>query len=66
MLYVKNAPSEAVKPVKPILGEKPIVKPQMRLRIFLQRSEYNFEKNEYCKYKTKILLPAEYSMSFPD
>ena len=37
----------------------------MQLRIFLQISEYKFEKNVYCKNKTKIALPAQYSMSFP-
>ena len=38
----------------------------MQLRISLQRSNFNYEKNEYCKTKTKIFLPAQYSMSFPD
>ena len=38
----------------------------MQLRIFLQRSEYSFEKYEYCKNKTKIALPAQYSMYLPD
>ena len=37
----------------------------MQLRIFLQRLEYNFETNEYCKNKNKIALPDQYSMSFP-
>ena len=38
----------------------------MQLRISLQRSDFNYEKNEYRKHKTKISLPAQYSMSFPD
>ena len=38
----------------------------MQLRISLQRSNYNIKKNEYCKNKTKITLPAQYSMSFPN
>ena len=37
----------------------------MQLRIFLQIPEYNFETNEYCKNKTKIPPPSQYSMSFP-
>ena len=37
----------------------------MQLRIFLQISEFNFEKNQYCKNNTKIALPAQYSMYFP-
>ena len=38
----------------------------MELRISLQRSDFNYEKNEYCKILTNISLPAQYSMSFPD
>ena len=38
----------------------------MQLIISLQRSNFNFEKNEYCKNKTKIVLLAQYSMSFSD
>ena len=38
----------------------------MQLRISLQRSNFNYEKNEYYKNKTKIALPAQYSTSFPD
>ena len=37
----------------------------MQLRIFLQRSEYSYETDEYCKNKTKFALPVQYSMSFP-
>ena len=37
----------------------------MNLRIFPQRSEYNFERDEYWKNKIKIALPSQYSMSFP-
>ena len=42
MLYVKNDPSQAVKPVKQILKKKSVLKPPMQLRIFLQRSDFNF------------------------
>ena len=38
----------------------------MNIRIFLQRPEYNFERDEYFKNKNKIALPAQYSMSFLD
>ena len=38
----------------------------MQLRIFLQISNLNYEKNEYCKNKTKFSLPAQYSVSFSD
>ena len=38
----------------------------MQLRIFLQRSEYNFQGDQYDKNKTKIALPDQYSMPFPD
>ena len=38
----------------------------MQLRISLQISNYNFEKNLFCKNKTKIALPDQYYMSFPD
>ena len=38
----------------------------MNLRIFLQRPEYNFGRDEYWKNKTKIALPEQYSMSFQD
>ena len=38
----------------------------MQLRIYLQKSNFNYEKNEFYKNKTKIALPAQYSTSFPD
>ena len=38
----------------------------MQLRITLQRSNFNHEKIKLCKNKTKIALPAQYYMSFPD
>ena len=38
-----------------VLGWTPSLKAPMNLRIFLQRSEYNFEWDEYCKNKTKFL-----------
>ena len=39
MLYVKNSPSWAVQPVKPVLKKKlSVIKPPMKLRIFIQRS----------------------------
>ena len=37
----------------------------MNHRIFLQKSENNFERYEYCKNKTNIFLPLQYSVSFP-
>ena len=36
----------------------------MKIRTFIQRSWYNFERDEYCQ--NKIALPAQYSISFPD
>ena len=42
-----------------------VLKPPMKLRIFLQISEYNYETDELCKNKIKIYLPTQYSMSFP-
>ena len=38
----------------------------MQLRISLQRSNYNMENSAYCRNKTKIALPDQYSMSFPN
>ena len=38
----------------------------MQLRISLQRSHYNVKDNIFCKNKTKIDLPAQYSVSFPN
>ena len=38
----------------------------MQLIISLQISNFNYEKNEFLENKTKIALPAQYSMSFPD
>ena len=43
-----------------------VLKSPMQLIISLQRSHYNVENNIFCKNKTKIALPAQYSMSFPD
>ena len=51
--------------MKQISKNKSVLKPPMQLRIFRQTSEFNFEK-EYCKNKTKLALPAQYSMYFPD
>ena len=65
MLYVNNATSQAVQPVKTIL-EKSVLKSPMQLRISLQRSNFDYEKNEFCKNKTKTALPVQYSMSFID
>ena len=42
-----------------------VLNPPMKLRIFLQISEYIYEIDEYYKNKTKISLPAQYSMLFP-
>ena len=36
----------------------------MQLRIFLQRSEYNFQRDEHCKNKTKTDLPSQYYINF--
>ena len=36
----------------------------MQLRIFIKISEYNYERDEYCKNKTNISLPSQYSVSF--
>ena len=36
----------------------------MNIIIFLQRTEYNFKRDEYCKNKTKFSLPSQYSVSF--
>ena len=41
-----------------------VLKPPMNLRTFLQIPEYNIERDEYVKKKTKIPLPLQYSMSF--
>ena len=41
-----------------------VLKPLIQLKIFLQISEYNFQRYEYCKNKTRIAPPAQYSMSF--
>ena len=38
----------------------------MQLRKSLQRYYYNMENNVHCKNKTKISLPDQYSMSFPN
>ena len=37
----------------------------MQLRISIQISKYNYERDEYCKNKNRIALPAQHSMSFP-
>ena len=37
----------------------------MQLIIFLQISEYKFERDEYCKNIPKIALPDQYYISFP-
>ena len=36
----------------------------MKIIIFLQISEYNSETDEYCKNKTNIFLPSQYSIPF--
>ena len=36
------------------------------MRISLQRSHYNVKNNIFGKNKTKIALPAQYFMSFPN
>ena len=46
--------------------KKSVLKSPMQLRIYFQRFYFNYEKKEYCKNKTNISLPDQYSMSFPD
>ena len=46
--------------------KKTVLKSPMQLRISLQRSHYNVKNNIFCKNKTKIALPDQYSMSFPN
>ena len=62
---MNTAPNYVVK-INKANFDKPqsVLKPPMNLRIFLQRSEYSVEKDEYCRNKTKISLPSQYSMSF--
>ena len=48
MLYVKNDPSQEVQPVKKLL-KKTVLKSPMQLIIYLQRFNFNYEKNEFCK-----------------
>ena len=43
-----------------------VVKAPMKLRISLQRPEYNVETDSFCKNKTKIALSAQYFMSCPN
>ena len=43
-----------------------VLKSTMQLIISLERSNFNFEKDEFWKNKTRIALPDQYSMSFPD
>ena len=62
MLYVIISPSQSLQPENPILKKKTVLKSPIQLRISLQRSENNI----FCKNKTKIALPAQYSMSFPN
>ena len=56
-----------VKPVKTNYGKlQTVLNPPMQLRIFPQRTEYNLKRDESIKNKTKIVLPAQYSISYPD
>ena len=48
------------------LEKQSVLKSPMHCRISHQRSNFNYEKNEFCKKKTKISLPDQYYMSFPD
>ena len=41
-----------------------VLNPPTQLRIILQTTEYDYETSEYCKNKTKIAPPSQYSMSF--
>ena len=64
---MNTAPNYVVK-INKANFDKPqsVLKPPMNLRIFLQRSEYSVEIDEYCRNRTKISLPAQYSVSFQD
>ena len=42
-----------------------VLKPPMLLRIFTHRPWKKYKRDEYCKNKTNIALPAQYSMYFP-
>ena len=42
-----------------------VLKPLMQIIIFLQRSEFTFQRDKFWKNKTKIAPPAQYSMYFP-
>ena len=38
----------------------------MQIRTFLQIPAYNSDTDEYCKNKTNIAFPSQYSMTFSD
>ena len=48
------------------MKKQTVLKSPIQLRISLQRSHYNAKNNIFCKNKTKIALPDQYSMSFPN
>ena len=48
------------------LKKQLLLKSPMQPRMSLQISNFNFEKNIFCKSKTKIALPYKYYMYFPD
>ena len=43
-----------------------VVTVPMKLRISLQRTEYNVETDSFCKNKTKIAIAAQYFLSCPN
>ena len=47
-------------------SKQEIVSAPMKLRISLQRTEYNVETEGFCKNKTKIALSAQYSLYRPN
>ena len=61
-----NCTKFSVTTKKPNFEKETVLKAPMQLRISLQRSHYNVENNIFYKNKTKIALPAQYSMSFPN
>ena len=65
ILYVNNAPSQAVKPLKTVL-KKISTKTTNTTKNISSNTRVQFWKNKYCKNKIKIALPAQYFIYFPD
>ena len=64
MSYAITAPIIAVPKKSNFETKQSVLKAPMQLRISLQRSHYNVEKDTFCKNKTKIALSAQYFMSY--